>query len=265
MLWAAGLAFLARRELLKPMSARLVEAALQVQPSSDYYLIERDGISIGGATAEVDTTGYGIIFRQHAFGRLVEGDSSEVVVRARASYTPGLAFGGFRIALERGADSIVMTGQRTEDSVLIVTMDAGGSAGPRRRLSARDPLFLPASAAVPLVLLNSPRRGLRDEAHIFDPFRQQARTIPLRVARDSVFIVVDSAAFDTTSRRWVPAREDTVRAWLIASDSTRVRAWVDRAGRIVSVSDGQGTRAERTAYEIAYENWRIARGEQPAR
>ena len=247
------------------MSARLVEAALQVQPSSDYYLIERDGIPIGGATAEVDTTGYGIIFRQHAFGRLVEGDSSEVFVRVRSTYTPALAFGGFRIALERDADSVVMTGQRTEDSVLIVTVDAGGSVGPRRRLSAKDPLFLPASAAVPLVLLNRPRRGLRAETHVFDPLRLQARTLPVRVARDSVFIVVDSAAFDTTSRRWVPARRDTVRAWLITSDSTPVRAWVDRAGRIVAASDGQGTRAERTAYEIAYENWRLARGAQATR
>jgi hypothetical protein len=243
-----------------------VEAALQVQPSSDYYLIERDGIPIGGATAEVDTTGYGIIFRQHAFGRLMEGDSSEVVLRARSTYTPALAFGGFRIAVERDADSLVMTGQRTEDSVLIVTVDAGGSAGPRRRLSAKDPLFLPASAAVPLVLLNRPRRGLRAETQIFDPFRQQARTIPMRVTRDSVFIVVDSAAFDTTSRRWVPARRDTVRAWLVTSDSTRVRAWVDRAGRVVAASDGRGTRAERTAYEIVYENWRLARGAwQPPR
>ncbi len=244
------------------MSARLVEAALQVQPSSHYYVIERDGRTIGGATAEVDTTAYGVIFRQHVFGQLLEGDSSSIVIRARSSYRPALAFGGFRIALQREGDSVVMVGQRTEDSLLVVTTDVGGTAGPRRRFNAADPLFLPPAAAVPLVLLNRPRRGLRADVHVYDPLRQRSRTIPLTVARESVFVVVDSAAFDTTARRWVPARSDTVRAWLITSDSTSIRAWVDRAGRIVVVSDGLGTRAERSAYEIAYENWRLARGEQ---
>jgi hypothetical protein len=261
-LWAGGLAFLARRELLKPMSARLVEAALQVQPSSHYYVILRDDAPIGGATAEVDTTGYGIVFRQHVFGQLLEGDSSDVVIRARSSYTPGLAFGAFRMAVERGADSVVMTGQRTEDSVLIVTTETGGTTGPRRRLSAGDPLFLPPVAALPVVLLNRPRRGLQADVHIFDPLRQRVRTLPLTVARESVFVVPDSAAFDTTARRWLPARYDTVMAWLIASDSTSIRAWVDRSGRIVFASDGHGTRAERTAYEIAYENWRLSRGQR---
>lgn len=254
---------LARRELLKPMSARLVEAALEVQPSSHYYVIERDGRPIGGATAEVDTTGYGFIFRQHVFGQLLEGDSAGMILRVRSSYTPALAFGGFRIALEQGGDSVVMTGQRTEDSVLIVTTESGGTVGPRRRLNAGDPLFLPPVAALPVVLLNRPRRGLQTEVRVFDPLRQQSRRLPLTVARESVFVVVDSAAFDTTARRWVPARRDTVRAWLITSDSTSVRAWVDRSGRIVVVTDGLGTRAERSAYEIAYENWRLSRGEQP--
>lgn len=253
---------LARRELLKPVSVRLVEAALGVQPSSHYYVLERDGRPIGGATAEVDTTGYGFVFRQHVFGRLLEGDSSVIVIRIRSSYTPALAFGGFRIALERGSDSLVMTGQRTEDSVLIVTTETGGTPGPRRRLKAGDPLFLPPAAALPLVLLNRPRRGLRADVHIFDPLRQQARTLPLTVARESVFVMVDSAAFDTTARRWVPARRDTVRAWLVSSDSTVVRAWVDRSGRIVVASDGLGMRAERSAYEIAYENWRLSQAEQ---
>lgn len=244
------------------MSARLVEAALQLQPASHYYVLERDGRTIGGATTEVDTTGYGIILRQHVFGLLLEGDSSAIVVRGRASYTPALAFGGFRITLERGTDSVVMIGQRTEDSVLIVTTEVGGRTGPHRRLSAHDPLFLPPSAALPVMLLNRPRRGMQADVHVFDPLRQRARTLPLTVARESVFVVVDSAAFDSTARRWVPARRDTIRAWLITSDSTSVHAWVDRSGRIVVAGDGHGTRAERSAYEIAYENWRLTLSEQ---
>jgi hypothetical protein len=155
-----------------------------------------------------------------------------------------------------------MVGQRTEDSLLIVTTETGGTTSPRRRLNAADPLFLPPVAALPLVLLNRPRRGLQADVHVYDPFRQRARTLTLTVARESVFVVVDSAAFDTTARRWVPARRDTVRAWLVTSDSTSIHAWVDRRGRIVVVSDGLGTRAERSAYEIAYENWRLARGDR---
>jgi hypothetical protein len=223
-----------------------------------FFWHKRDGRIVGGASAEVDTTGYGIAFRQHAFGALLGDDDDSVTVRARSSYTPTLTFGGFRIDVERGGELVVLSGQRTEDSLLaLATEGLGERSG--RTVSAPDPLFLPASAALPVVLLNRPRPGARTQVTVFDPLSQRTRIIPLTVARESVLVVVDSAGFDPESRRWQPARSDTLRSWLITSDSTRVSAWVDRSGAIVQLDDGRGTRAIRTAYEIAFENWRLER------
>jgi hypothetical protein len=258
-LWVIGLGLLARRELLRPMSERLADAALQVQPSSHYFLIERDGEIVGGASAEVDTSGYGIVFRQHAFGALLDEADDSVVIRTRASYTPTLRFGHFRIEFERGGEMTTMSGQRTDDSLIAVSVDSRGRTAAPETVPGPDPLFLPASAAVPVMLLEQPREGTRRRVAMFDPLSRATRTIPLSVARESVFVVVDSAGFDAETRRWRPARSDTLRAWLLLTDNSSIRAWVDRGGAPVQVEDGRGLRALRTAYEIAFENWRLER------
>jgi hypothetical protein len=250
---------LARRELLKPMATRLAEAALLIQPSSDYYVIERDGRIVGGAASELDTTGFGIISRQHLFGELVEGDPEHVVVRARALYSPRLAFTSLKIELERGRDSLALNAQRVGDSVLTVSIDGLAQRDVPEQIVARDPLFLGPAAVLPLVLVESAKVGSRATVRVFDPILRRVREIPLALVAESLFVVVDSAMYDPRRRRWSMAKRDTVRAWLVASDSMTARVWVDRAGRIVEFSDGRGTRAVRTAYEIAYENWRLAR------
>ena len=152
-----------------------------------------------------------------------------------------------------------MSADRGGDSLLLLAMEPAAGPAPLARLVAPDPLFLPVTAAVPLALLNRPRPGRETRMHVFDPWTGAVHLDALRVESESLFIVVDSAAFDPARRRWVMAQRDTVRAWLVTSDSGAFRAWVDRAGRIVEATDGRGLRAVRTAYEIAYENWRLMR------
>jgi hypothetical protein len=259
LIWIVGLGLLARREFLRPMSERLAAAALQVHPSAHYYLIKRNGEVVGGGSSEVDTTGYGIVFRHQLFGVLSEGEPDTVTLRSRASYTPTLIFGGFRIDAEWRSGSATLAGQRVEDSLLTLTVNGTGVSAGNHQVVAREPLFLPANAALPVALLERLKPGLTAEVNVFDPLLQRSRTIPLRVARESLLVVVDSAGFDPQSRRWVAARTDTVRSWLLTSDSTSLRAWVDRTGAVVEATDGRGTRAIRSAYEIVFENWRLER------
>lgn len=261
LLWAAGLGLLARRELGKPASQRLAEAALRVSPSSDYYVIERDGEVVGGGSAEVDTTGYGIVMRQHIFGNLIEGDSEEIVLRVRSSYSPRLEFGSLKIDFDRAGGTSGISAARAGDSLLSISVDGPDGSHETTTITTPDPLFLPSTATIPLALLDRPQRGVKAEVRVFDPLHRSVRTIPLLIAAESLFVVVDSAMLSPGRRRWTMARRDTVRAWLVTSDSTAVRAWIDRAGRVVEATDGRGTRAVRTAYEIAYENWRLARGD----
>ena len=79
---------------------------------------------------------------------------------------------------------------------------------------------------------------------------------------ESLFVVSDSAAFDSTAGRWVSARRDTLRAWRLepegGSADSVFGGWVDAAGRFVDASYGGGYRLRRTSYEEAALNWRHA-------
>ncbi len=61
---------------------------------------------------------------------------------------------------------------------------------------------------------------------------------------------------DTEQGKWVSALRDTVRAWQIGGDRA-FDGWVDAQGRIVESSQG-GVTLRRMAYEMAFENWRLA-------
>jgi len=68
---------------------------------------------------------------------------------------------------------------------------------------------------------------------------------------------VDSAGFDSTTARFVPARTDTVRAWRFATaDGPGFVGWVDAAGRVVEATQPGGITLRRTAFELAFTNWR---------
>jgi hypothetical protein len=55
----------------------------------------------------------------------------------------------------------------------------------------------------------------------------------------------------------VKAHEDTVRGWRISGDVPFITAWVDESGRMIAASEAGGISLVRTAFEIAFENWRI--------
>src|SRR4029453_2582694 len=62
-------------------------------------------------------------------------------------------------------------------------------------------------------------------------------------------------------RRWMVARRDSVHAWRIATDGpSAVSAWIDEQGRVVELQHALGFSLRRTAYEIAFENWRLDGG-----
>ncbi|HZF72416.1 MAG TPA: hypothetical protein VEZ51_03240, partial [Gemmatimonadaceae bacterium] len=51
-----GIAMMLRRNANRSEGQQLTEVALRVQPATFYYLVERDGEQIGGASSALDTT-----------------------------------------------------------------------------------------------------------------------------------------------------------------------------------------------------------------
>jgi hypothetical protein len=124
----------------------------------------------------------------------------------------------------------------------------------------QGPILLPALIPAAAMLVSDPEVGRTVTIASFDPATMAAKDLTLRFAAESLFMLVDSAKFDSTSMRFVPALTDTVRAWqLVPTAGEGFSGWVDAQGRVVQATQAGGIVLKRMAYEIAFENWRRAR------
>lgn len=258
--WAVAVALLVSRSINRDPVEVLAIAALRIQPRSLYYTIERDGAVVGAGSSEIDTLATRIVATDYVEGVLPFADSTiDLRVRARSTFSRALSFMEIRILVEPPRDSITVVIRRATDELLRVTGDRAGRVLGTQDIEARDPVFMPQWAALPLMLTREAREGSSMDVRILDPRTRIARETPLRIAAESLFVVVDSAAFDARDRTWVPALRDTVRAWRVTGEGLPPTFWIDIAGRIVEAEDERGLRLRRTAYEIAFDNWRNAR------
>jgi transglutaminase-like putative cysteine protease len=83
------------------------------------------------------------------------------------------------------------------------------------------------------------------------------RDVSVTIAAETTLVVPDSAAFDSTVMAWTPARFDTIRAFKIEQRASGLStaAWIDAQGRVVRATGPVGLTLERSAYEIAYQNF----------
>jgi hypothetical protein len=133
---------------------------------------------------------------------------------------------------------------------------------PKRRPAAQEYdvaglMFVPTVAPLPLMLNKSRKVGSLLPVGIFDPMSRTIRNVNLKIERDSLFTLTDSASLDSATGRWVSAHQDTVRGWLISGDVPTIIAWVDESGRMIAASEPGGISLSRTSFEIAFENWRL--------
>ena len=103
-----------------------------------------------------------------------------------------------------------------------------------------------------------PRIGSTYSLNLFDPMTLADRPVEIKVTAESTMVVPDSADSDSLARHWFPVRWDTLHAWRIEqrANGLALVSWIDDVGRVVSASSPVGFRMDRTAYEIAYENFR---------
>jgi transglutaminase-like putative cysteine protease len=108
-----------------------------------------------------------------------------------------------------------------------------------------------------IALGETPKVGKHYEIPVFDPASMAPKNVGFDVRAESLFVVNDSAAFDSTTMRWRGVMPDTLRAWQISSPSSGgFSGWIDDQGRIVATSQ-LGFDLERLPYEVAFGNWRL--------
>ncbi|MBI1722322.1 MAG: transglutaminase domain-containing protein [Gemmatimonadetes bacterium] len=251
---------------------RLAEAATRVGPGASYYALSLGAGPIGYASSTVDTIGPkapgdtttpGVhVLEVMVLDIEALGSVQRVELTTDILLTRELHVRSFQASFNSDAARLSARGSVEGDSALVLDIDARGSRPQHRRVPLERPLVLPAQLPLQLAFGGELQIGKTYTLRIFDPTLFADRDVAVQVLAESTLIVPDSASRDSASGQWVVAREDTVHAWKVAQEYGGIimESWIDDLGSIVSAVSPIGFRMERTAFEIAVENWRRARG-----
>lgn len=260
--WTAGVGLLVRREFFREKAAVLAEAALRLGPSTSFYAVEQNGQQIGYASTTIDTSRTAFEVVDYFTADLpVAGQQFRASARSVISLSRSLAVRTFDVQIESSVSPMSVSGYADGDSAVVYVMNVPGQPSDTQRLAVNGPILLPTMIPAAAMLVTDPKVGRTVTIASFDPATLSARDLTLRFAAESLFTLVDSARYDSTAMEFVPALTDTVRAWnLVPTEGQGFSGWVDAQGRVVASTQPGGITIKRMAYEIAFENWRRARG-----
>ncbi len=261
--WLGGLAVLARRELYVSAPQRLAEMAQRISPGATFFVVEQGGRQIGFASNTIDTTGAGIDVVDYFVADLpIAGTSRRASARSVVKLSRALALQRFEVQIE-SQDAPLRAGGRTDgDSSIVFAISTPDQTKPdSQRIAVRGPVYLPTLVPLVVALGETPKVGRTYALPTFNPTTMSQSTMRLSIRAESLFTLVDSATFDAARGEWVSALTDTVRAWRVEPEAAAggFTGWVDMQGRVVQSSQPGGITLRRMAYEIAFQNWRIAR------
>jgi hypothetical protein len=261
MAWLAGLGLLVQRELFRSPVERLAEAALRVTPDAVFYEVLQNGKHIGYASSTIDTATREIQVRDVFVADLnIGGAVHRASAQSTVSLSRRLALRSFDLFFESDSSPIRVTGSAEGDSVVTYALSVGDQPADTQRVRTGGPILLPTLVPLAVALGTTPKVGATVTVPIFDPTTMAPRNVNITIRAESLFTIADSAMLDSTGGRWVVAHRDTVRAWQLTTESRSVSpGWVDALGRLVQSTQPGGLVLRRTAYELAFENWRIDR------
>jgi len=258
--WGAGIAAFAQRELNRSPRERLAEAAMRIAPGASYFAVERAGRHIGFASSTVDTIPGGLQVTDYQVADAEgHGGLERATTQSVARLSRGLVLRDFSVSHGSASGAVKATGRVAGDSVLEYAVERPGQTTDTTRVSLSGPLLLPSQVAMAIALGERLEEGQLHRYETFDPVTLRHQSLRVAVRAESVFVVVDSAAFDPNSRRWLGAHADTVRAFHLRAEApAALDLWVDELGRPVRIAASREVTLRRTAYEVAFENWRTA-------
>jgi hypothetical protein len=256
--WAASLGWLIKREYFRPTGARLAEAALAVPPGALFYHMRLGNHQVGFLSTTIDTLTDSVrVEDMLVLDVAAAGALHRTTVRSQAVLTRALRLRSVQTDVSGDGPTLRARGEVRDDTVFRLTLEAAGDSDVTRWALPR-PVVVPSLLPLRLAFGGELKRGNTYGARLFDPVALAERDVAVRVGAETTFVVADSAEYDSTAMAWVGVRFDTVRAFAVDldADGRRSRAWVDAQGRLVRVVYPTGMVIERSAFEIAYENFR---------
>ena len=255
--WLAGLVLLVQREYFRPRAERLAAAAARVAPGVTFYGVMQGSRQVGFASSTVDTTQLSITVNDYFVADLpIGGKARRATARTSATLSRALRLTTFDLSIESEGAPISATGTVEGDTALVLTLTSGSDKPEVRRVPLNGSLLLPTLVPIVVALVDQPKVGKRYVLPVFDPASMGPKEQAFNIRAESLFVLADSAVFDSTTRRWHGVRPDTVRGWnVVAETPGAFTGWVDDQGRILRTTE-LGFRLERQPYEVAFENWR---------
>lgn len=260
--WAAALAWHVRREYFAPLSERLAAASVRLIPTTSFYTIKLGDEPIGYASSRIDTLSDGFLLEDDMRLRVrALGSDVPAMVRTRAMLGRDLDLRDFQFGLSSDLGEFEVSGVMEGDSLLRLSVSAGGESQ-EQVLETRGPIILPQVMPMRLVLGSEPEPGSSYAYEVFDPSVLERQRIDLRVLGREMLIYPDSVEFDAKSRSWVTQRSDTVEAWRVLQSfgGIELETWLDGDGLVVKATSPLGYSIERTAFEIAWNDYRALEG-----
>ena len=260
--WGAGLTMLVQREFYQGRPQRLAEAALRLNPSATYFAVEQGGKVIGFASTTIDTLTNGVDAIDYFVADFpVGGTQQRTSKRSIVKLSRSLSLKTFDTQVDSRSAPVHTGGRADGDSAIVYVKYTGTQPTDSQRVSVRGPVLLPAVVPIAIALGDKPKVGRTFSLPTFDPSAMTSAVTGFSIDAESLFTLVDSAKFDLDKGEWVGALTDTVRAWRVETPGTTggFSGWIDAQGRVVQRALPDGITLKRTAYELAFENWRIAR------
>jgi len=250
--WMVAVGWQVRREYFQPELARIAESAMSLAPGVKFYTLEMNGQAIGLATSRLDTIPGGFVLEDFMSLELPAlGQTGTAVARTTVELTETLRMRSFSFGLDSEVGAFGAKGSVQGDTLLRVTVNAGGDDEDIEYRLAEPPVF---AAALPIRLAvgEGLEVGNRFTVPVFDPSTLSTRSVEMRVLEHDTLAFPDSASLGTDGR-WTPARYDSVPAWRVAElyGGIEVESWIDEDGRILEASSPLGFSMVRTEYELA--------------
>ena len=261
--WAVMLAWLARREFAKGGSAGVAERTRQLEPGAEYFAVLAAGRQIGMVSLVVDTVPEGVRLREQDVLDLPVGDTTRQLARGTQYFITR----ALRLRSHTRTDFGIGPPERLEavlgaDSILELSgLEGSDQRTGRARLRVDPEAILPAMLPFRAAFGRHLHVGESFTVPLIEVGTGTTRQLDVRVAAESMFVVPDSAVWDSTGSHWVAATSDTIRAWRLDHDATGTptHSWIDAGGMLVRQESAGGVTLQRSAFELVLNNYRRAR------
>jgi transglutaminase-like putative cysteine protease len=255
LVWLGMVGWQIRAEYFQPELTRLAEAARALAPGIHFYSLTMGERVVGQATSRLDTLPDRGGFELEDVMSLelpALGQTGTAVARTRVKLSPALVMESFEFTLDSEVGRFAASGTLGPDTTLAVSIV---SAGSRQELSFRlaQPPVISNVVPIRVAMGGALEVGKTVRLPVFDPASLSTRTVEVQVIGYDTLVITDSVALDPGTRRFVPARVDSIPAWQIAEvfGGIRVESWVDADGRVLRASSPLGFAMQKTEYELA--------------